>query len=830
MEDDDNELNNHDTDQAAEDRQDTKRKRRSVEPEEPSENPVASTSKQEVVGDGTNAAKLVEEMGIELTCGCCTEMCYNPVIVLPCQHYYCGSCYTLWTRNGGVNCPSCRSAVTSIIPSRAIQSLIEVYLRAVPSRERLPREKEQADEIYVAGQSIRVPTPRPRSPEITAPQDNEAYYHPCPHCASPNDFNWSCPVPIISPTVNLTLATLLTAPVFPVGHARCGSCEHIHATRAPTSSKCDFCSLSFCGLVVPTRCHAKRVREQKPIGMDSLMDILGNPEVYEAFGVNAVEFDYLLDHLTSKEISPRQIYSEIVEPLASALDGWRPLLDKGLFPMVTEAERAPPARSNSNDSPPQEQPSSQSASPETAVEEPAPPETQPSSDNDQVMIDAVPETARETEPSTAAPSNSEAVPTSTTTETQNLNDVPPPDTSVQAVAEVTIVRPPTPIVVPERVPTPPIPEPTLDLLPVDVEIEQQPPSSTPAVVTETPELPAVTPQDSIPVSENTRNEEDDDEGDGSSSDRSASPPPVRSGDESTQTVDAVAVAAGAESTDAAAAAAAASAPPPRRGPHLHRICRTCAAEVFIWGARAWWIKERAKAVESGELAENVRSRKDCPDLGTCEKEYDNAHAREFNHIPHPPPSASTSGNAAADGQPGDNSDTAEPEQPASNVAETQPAPDAVMEAAPIETTSNGSDSSAPPAERPTSPERPSRAGSVNLSGDNMAVDAPAPIASTSVEGTTDAQLSLLPVNEEGSTGNMSAPELELESPENSIPSNSSGIDALAADTIPVNVDAVDENGEYSEKVLPTTGSHGDVHMVTHEDGETSITSSSVRAA
>jgi E3 ubiquitin-protein ligase CHFR len=45
--------------------------------------------------------------------------------------------------------------------------------------------------------------------------------------------------------------------------------------------------------------------------MDSVMDILGNPEVYEAFAVNAVEFDYLLDYLTSKEISPRHIYAEV---------------------------------------------------------------------------------------------------------------------------------------------------------------------------------------------------------------------------------------------------------------------------------------------------------------------------------------------------------------------------------------------------------------------------------------------------------------------------------------------------------------------------------------
>jgi hypothetical protein len=108
-EDDNNDTNNPTNENDTEDRQETKRKRLSTdeqdEDDQPStsdlaaknkdrENAVASTSKaavsKEVVGDGTNAAKLVEEMGMELTCGCCTELCYNPIIVLPCQHYYCG--------------------------------------------------------------------------------------------------------------------------------------------------------------------------------------------------------------------------------------------------------------------------------------------------------------------------------------------------------------------------------------------------------------------------------------------------------------------------------------------------------------------------------------------------------------------------------------------------------------------------------------------------------------------------------------------------------------------------------------------------------------------
>lgn len=99
-------------------RQDNKRKRLSDDEKE-SETPGASTSTAHAptgaAMDGVDASKLVEEIGLELSCGCCTEMCYNPIIVLPCQHYYCGrcvhlplspssqlttsrSCYTLWTR------------------------------------------------------------------------------------------------------------------------------------------------------------------------------------------------------------------------------------------------------------------------------------------------------------------------------------------------------------------------------------------------------------------------------------------------------------------------------------------------------------------------------------------------------------------------------------------------------------------------------------------------------------------------------------------------------------------------------------------------------------
>lgn len=41
----------------------------------------------------TPDSKLVEELTQELQCGCCAELVYKPVLVMPCQHFFCGRCY-----------------------------------------------------------------------------------------------------------------------------------------------------------------------------------------------------------------------------------------------------------------------------------------------------------------------------------------------------------------------------------------------------------------------------------------------------------------------------------------------------------------------------------------------------------------------------------------------------------------------------------------------------------------------------------------------------------------------------------------------------------------
>ena len=296
-----------------------------------------------------------------------------------------------------------------------------------------------------------------------------------------------------------------------------------------------------------------------------------------------------------------------MEPLASGVDGWRPLLDQGIFPAVTDLERAapPPVSPTRSEAPPQEQQqSSPAAIPETAAGETAPTETQPS-DRDQEMINTVPETTETANEARSSEPPAESIVPVIPAELQAVDNTNDSSRDSEMIVDA-VVRSPTPILVPEPGPSPPpIPEAILDALPVEV---QQPPET----IIVPPNTETATPEQVVIISSgnnNTAGENDPTEDEDSASDRSISPPPTSNPNDSTQ--------ANAGNT------ASPSSPRRNRGPHLNKICRTCAAEVFFWGARAWWIKERAKAVESGELPENVRSRKECPELGRCDKEDDN---------------------------------------------------------------------------------------------------------------------------------------------------------------------------------------------------------------
>jgi E3 ubiquitin-protein ligase CHFR len=55
-----------------------------------------------------------------------------------------------------------------------------------------------------------------------------------------------------------------------------------------------------------------------------------------------------------------------------------------------------------------------------------------------------------------------------------------------------------------------------------------------------------------------------------------------------------------------------------------RICRVCASEVFLWGLKGWWHRERM----NGHVDPEVMARKDCPDGTSCIEQISTSHARQ----------------------------------------------------------------------------------------------------------------------------------------------------------------------------------------------------------
>ncbi|KAG6377048.1 hypothetical protein JVT61DRAFT_1097 [Boletus reticuloceps] len=281
---------------------------------------IASTSKYEA---------LVEDLAQELQCGCCAGLVYRPVVVSPCQHFFCGSCCVLWIKNGGANCPACRGVSNFVTPSRPLQKIVDVLLRAEPSRTRTERERMQADEIYKAGSSMRIPTPREASPEPNLNQNSD-YARPCPHCGPDNPYGWRCPQPIVDFSVDPEQAWHLDDGA-PPGHAYCGNCEMLLALGAPVTTKCDFCQVSFCGINVQGRCTASALASQHPHNLSDVSDLIQSSEVYDCFENNHVEVEIMLDYLSTRQITPRQIYRDIVQYLQSQPNGFRPLIELDLF-------------------------------------------------------------------------------------------------------------------------------------------------------------------------------------------------------------------------------------------------------------------------------------------------------------------------------------------------------------------------------------------------------------------------------------------------------------------------------------------------------------------
>jgi len=154
------------------------------------------------------------------------------------------------------------------------------------------------------------------------------YVHPCPHCTANNPYDWRCPQPVPDPTSDPDNAWHIDDGV-PPGHAHCGNwyvlsflkpkfgsiicSENLLAIRAPSTTRCDLCLVSFCGIGVQDRCVALPILSQHPHNISTHADLIQSADIYECFDGNTVEVEIMLEYLNSQRLTPRHIYREVRE-------------------------------------------------------------------------------------------------------------------------------------------------------------------------------------------------------------------------------------------------------------------------------------------------------------------------------------------------------------------------------------------------------------------------------------------------------------------------------------------------------------------------------------
>lgn len=66
----------------------------SMEADVPQANPTldegADTQSATLSSESTPSSNMLDDLETELLCGCCSALIYRPVIVYPCEHYFCG--------------------------------------------------------------------------------------------------------------------------------------------------------------------------------------------------------------------------------------------------------------------------------------------------------------------------------------------------------------------------------------------------------------------------------------------------------------------------------------------------------------------------------------------------------------------------------------------------------------------------------------------------------------------------------------------------------------------------------------------------------------------
>eukprot|EP00440_Ansanella_granifera_P042560 gb/GFBE01046139.1/.p1 GENE.gb/GFBE01046139.1/~~gb/GFBE01046139.1/.p1 ORF type:complete len:365 (+),score=45.61 gb/GFBE01046139.1/:1-1095(+) len=123
----------------------------------------------------------MESLALDLeelvVCPICMQAIYKCVALTPCSHNFCMACCSDWMRRKN-DCPVCRRPITAVMKNHPMDSVVEAYLGAQPSRRRSSlelRDMDARDELRLgcSGKLVRdvcalIP-PAGHSPPAVAP-------------------------------------------------------------------------------------------------------------------------------------------------------------------------------------------------------------------------------------------------------------------------------------------------------------------------------------------------------------------------------------------------------------------------------------------------------------------------------------------------------------------------------------------------------------------------------------------------------------------------------------------------------------------------------------
>ncbi|RMD42769.1 hypothetical protein DV735_g2336, partial [Chaetothyriales sp. CBS 134920] len=103
----------------------------------------------------------------DLVCFICTEVLHRPLTLIDCLHTFCGSCLKEWFSHQHqkasrshhppaqpYTCPTCRDTVKDARRNAMINTLLESFLMANPSKNRTEEDKLEMDRLYKPGDDI----------------------------------------------------------------------------------------------------------------------------------------------------------------------------------------------------------------------------------------------------------------------------------------------------------------------------------------------------------------------------------------------------------------------------------------------------------------------------------------------------------------------------------------------------------------------------------------------------------------------------------------------------------------------------------------------------